>query len=900
MFSRPAGSIAGRTYGEGALLPTITASYRKSITFDRTYLRAKGLLAWLVRDRNADIRWLAAHEAAHALMHPASTVLPDDEEQAMFLVGNSISPGQAAFMLTYLDKALAKQEGATSMLDFSQTITAIRRDMGNMALLEICEARPGCTTLQALPSPLRPPQALCPHCGRPCHYPLVVACPRCFLIAGECCRVEQCQPNHARLGASASDDTAGGVDVPLLEEQIQVYFKTPPATAHLSYRQCPSVHQLRETLALPANLWIFRKGQQMGVEASLDAGDLLTVLPASRVDNLCPDCKAFGVGGRLRLCSACTKVGCPHCVDDRCIYCMGHTLHVCRDCHLQAASLRECLDRSDALQKEDAERHDEWAWTRRCTILQPATPPRALAPLPPLQLGEDEAAAEQPDVTPPSKRSKVQECAPTLPWEPDFSAMPSSSSTVTRPPVLDTQAILHTTGDIVGYYDIQGRFHAMNRPAAPVTWPQWLRDEALQAPIERLWATVNGARISHDYMLLPGIPYILRLHFVLPGGGKASTKGQGKGEPILKKLATHLVTKGVPENMAKTRAQEVADELGLDVINQAYGALDPWSTLKAAAGQRIRLVKQDELRAFKGKPDKASSSTKPLEEDPWTHMDPWKEAKSTMEVPELHLVPGTFLTERDEELPLLQILEAGACGVAIVTLKDAETYAAASILLSDEELAGVVAGATQPVTGQLRCEEIAFPAISAGTKILLRGYLVQFGAKHAKAKPLQHRIQVEMPETTTVAVEIRKEFLNSDDWDRACQNPLRYATTAISGLQAAMVSSWAKKFFEERRPADPSRATSWHCFCKIQNEKVDGILPTSGKGSVFLTPKEQGTVAASGKFRVVWLDSLDLDKATTWTRMYPELCGVVRGRSSLGLRTRAQDYAAIRRKVEPA
>ena len=26
----------------------------------------------------------------------------------------------------------------------------------------------------------------------------------------------------------------------------------------------------------------------MGLEASLDAGDLLTVLPASRVDNLCP------------------------------------------------------------------------------------------------------------------------------------------------------------------------------------------------------------------------------------------------------------------------------------------------------------------------------------------------------------------------------------------------------------------------------------------------------------------------------------------------------------------------------------------------------------------------------------------------------------------------------------
>ena len=246
--------------------------------------------------------------------------------------------------------------------------------------------------------------------------------------------------------------------------------------------------------------------------------------------------------------------------------------------------------------------------------------------------------------------------------------------------------------------------------------------------------------------------------------------------------------------MAKNRAQEVADELGVEVINQAYSTLDPWSTLKAAAGQRIRLVKQKELRAFKGKPDKAIAAARPPEEDPWVHSDPWKESRAVDAGPELQLVPGTFLTEKDEELPLLQILEAGACGVAIVALKDAETYAAASVLLSDEELAGVVAGSVHPSTGQLRCEEIAFMAISMGAK-------VQFGAKHAKAKPLQHRIKVDLPATTTVEVEIRKEFLGPDDWDKVCHNPLRYATAAIAGLQVATVSSWAKKFFEERRPA---------------------------------------------------------------------------------------------------
>ena len=897
MFSCPVGSIAGRTYGQGTLLPTIVASYRKSITFDRTYLKAKGLLAWVIRDCKGEVRWLAAHEAAHALMHPACTILPDDEEQAMFLVGNSISPGQAALMLKYLDVALARQNGATSMLDFPQIIAAIRREMGIMTQLEICEARPGCTTLQRLPHPGRTPQAVCPQCGSPCDYPLVVACPECFLIAGECCRVQHCRPEHNRR---AGPGNQGDVEETVLDLQdIQVTFKNPPATARVASRTCPSVSHLCQALHLPVGQWFFRQGLQVNMETTLVPGDELTVLSASRVDALCPQCQAFGMGGRLRVCHACAEVGCLHCIDDRCLPCLGHALHVCRDCHLQAARLRECLDRSEALQKEDAEQQDDWAWARRCTILQQLTPPPSPVPTAPL-LAQTDRHRPGPGRDSPSKRPRTQECAPTLQWEPDFESMASSSSTsMTRPRLVDTQALFRGSEDFVGYYDLDGRFHSLDRPSTATTWPQWLQNEDLRAPLHRIWATVNGTRIGQDYLLLPGVPYLLRLHFGLPGGGKATSKGQGKAEPVLKKLAAHLVTKGVPENVAKTRAQEVVDELGVEVINQAYNALDPWSTLKSAAGQRIRLVKQEELRAFKGKPDKAIAAARLPEEDPWVHSDPWKESRAVDAGPELQLVAGTFLTEKDEELPLLQILEAGACGVAVVTLKDAETYAAASVLLSDEELAGVVAGSVHPSTGQLRCEEIAFMAISMGAKVLLKGYLVQFGAKHAKAKPLQHRIKVDLPATTTVAVEIRKEFLGPDDWDKVCHNPLRYATAAIAGLQVAMVSSWAKKFFEERRPADSSHATSWHCFCKIQNDKLDSILPASGKGSVFLTPKEPGMITASGKYRVVWLESLDLDKATTWTRMYPELCGLVRGRSSLGLRTRAQDYATIRHKTEP-
>ena len=50
---------------------------------------------------------------------------------------------------------------------------------------------------------------------------------------------------------------------------------------------------------------------------------------------------------------------------------------------------------------------------------------------------------------------------------------------------------------------------------------------------------------------------------------------------------------------------------------------------------------------------------------------------------------------------------------------------------------------------------------------------------------------------------------------------------------------------------------------------------------------------------MIWLDTIDLDKAMKVHRLYPELLGVIRGKQSLGVRVRAVDYSSMRKKLEP-
>ena len=442
-----------------------------------------------------------------------------------------------------------------------------------------------------------------------------------------------------------------------------------------------------------------------------------------------------------------------------------------------------------------------------------------------------------------------------------------------------------------------GRFRPLPTPRSGQTWTQWLQENRVTFQPDT-WATIDGHHVKKEHRL-SGDPIILRLHLRLRGGAKPTMKH----DSIMKKLITHLQEKGVPAETAPERAELILDTLGAQTVSEAYEAIDPWKALKQAAGNRVRLVQPGELKSAKSR-SKATGA-----EDPWLQDDPWKSAKVTPErqAPKeeknpapiaISLVPGHFLDEDGAPLPILDHIASEAKGVAMMDVEDFEAFKGFDYLLSEDELGAVILGTQQPNAGGYSSKAITFPAWNTDSKVLLRGYLVDLGSRKVQQAQAKHCINIQIADVAILSVEIRKEY--TAVWQSVARNPLKHAWMSIEGLQRATITTWSRRFFGGRKETKAEFATSWHAFVKIQASNLEHFLQQSGRAAVFLTPKEVESAAPSGKFRVIWLDHSDLERAQKTHRLHPEFLGIVRGKQSLGLRTRAAEYTALRKKLDPS
>ena len=216
--------------------------------------------------------------------------------------------------------------------------------------------------------------------------------------------------------------------------------------------------------------------------------------------------------------------------------------------------------------------------------------------------------------------------------------------------------------------------------------------------------------------------------------------------------------------------------------------------------------------------------------------------------------------------------------------------------MAEGELGAVVVGSNQVLPGNFTVEQITFTACHGTQKVLLKGTLVNLGKKMVSLRQSIHRVELEFQNLVTLTVEIRKEYVTA--WDTVQKNPLRYVWTG--GWPSAPCSVYmGKEVVLRPYGSSPELATTWHCFTKIPEEHLEPMLLFSGRGGVFLSPRDGPGSQVSGRYRVVWLEHADVEKAATRQRTYPEIVGLVRGRDSLGLCVKASDYSTTRRKLDP-
>ena len=379
----------------------------------------------------------------------------------------------------------------------------------------------------------------------------------------------------------------------------------------------------------------------------------------------------------------------------------------------------------------------------------------------------------------------------------------------------------------------------------------------------------------------------LVLHVVprLSGGG--SSKQQQK---VLAKnsIAAVLLEHGLEIGWVKTTVEALHDQFGIPKLQQIL--------IGPTQSQKLKDIKQacGELGIRFPTPPAPTNQANQL--GPAKH----KRRKESTDInpADYKVDPEFFLTADSQPAMQLSQLRANVTGFCIVTPSEASPWLRANQAISADELGVIVLGKLQIET-TLSHEPVTMPCTDhTGQSVLLSGTLIQLGGKtltFAKGDPKQ----VDAVAGHLMSVTLFKDDWSPDPWFDATSNPLSFITRALEqeNLKDCVQAMWGRSLRAGRAQATPAQATSVQIHCTVVDAKKDKLLQASGLNSLYFTPKSRdGRVDEA--YKIVWIEG-DLAQATGLATQSPHCLGLVKGRSSYGLRFAENKFVDAWAKIHP-
>ena len=351
----------------------------------------------------------------------------------------------------------------------------------------------------------------------------------------------------------------------------------------------------------------------------------------------------------------------------------------------------------------------------------------------------------------------------------------------------------------------------------------------------------------------------------------------------LRKLRGLLQERGVPMEQLDSRLEEIRSHVGEKGIKEAYESFDPWSKLKATCN--FRLVKEAEVKAKPKQKEIQNNDNK----DPMMETDPW--AQAIRERKEWKLETSFFKLQDGSSPAMLDKLTHGARGIALISEKEAELLMKQQEQMSDQELAAVIF-ASNLQGGRFQVRDIQVPCRD------VRAQMVNLGAKMVTIMGEDSKITIDEVDGTVLSCEIiRKEI---QEWDEAMEGVVKLLKRKFNSLEAALFSTWGRKFFAKGKPVpDHRQAESCYVMLRIKREYRDAILRTVVPG-IYMAPRNEGG-APDHLFKVVWSTDQNLQEVTITilANSEPKSYGLVRNKTGLGIRVKAEDFMKLKQKWQP-
>ena len=381
---------------------------------------------------------------------------------------------------------------------------------------------------------------------------------------------------------------------------------------------------------------------------------------------------------------------------------------------------------------------------------------------------------------------------------------------------------------------------------------------------------------------------VFLLSFELCGGaGQISTKGQLR-QQVRNSFAAWLLETGIELQWVQQHLEQIIDDIGVKqlvpIIQQPASAKRDSQLKQALEDAKIRL------------PEPAKTHVS-------VHAMRSKVKKRHVIMPDAtdYKVNCTYLLkENGDEVMQLQDFRANMTGVYLTNAAGALPWLRDSQQLSADELGLLIIGPL-PHDTTLPTTEVALPCFNSDKQqVLLQVTLVQFGAKQVKIRDWDQNV-VSTATSKVCSLTLWQQDWSKEEWTSALHHTSQFLKEIFlaDGIQDAIGSTWGRSLRKGKQPATHRDATSMQIHAAIHDAQFLPFLKATGYNRVWAAPKaEDGRLA--GDYRILWLPvQYDLQKASTITAKLAGVAGLVRGKTSIGVRMTAGSFDAAWAIVYP-
>jgi hypothetical protein len=409
--------------------------------------------------------------------------------------------------------------------------------------------------------------------------------------------------------------------------------------------------------------------------------------------------------------------------------------------------------------------------------------------------------------------------------------------------------------------------------------------------------------------------------------------GAGLDAKATERLHALLLEHGVEPTQVKNRSTLLLQAIGIAPAQKALTGGQPWRSLKQAANgckPAFQLVLPEELElsvqkkaeqgGLRGKRKKAAGPPKP---------QPKPMIPAALDPAKLSIEEDSFVAPDGSVLSQLQMTDIGplASGVVLVAPGEAVAYLKASQLVSQRSLALLVLNVDElPVATSLSWSSVraVLRCQANGEPLIAPGVLVQLGKLLVSPKPVDSIPAVMHATAVCVKLALYRDAIDGD-WQQVVHSPVKYALSLLEPLQSCAKSTpdepcscpkwhptsddvvadpvidvWRRQWLSSAfRPMAPQQADIFFVNVRLLDSVFDRVLQCSGRGGLFLEPRTLDGRDPLLDFQILWLAKTPIEELCRLQQCNPQICGLARLGSRLGVRCRVQDAPDLAKTLKP-